>query len=611
LVLIFTYIFRWAFWYIYVMGIDISSAPAKPGVYLFKASGDRIIYVGKAKNIRNRLRSYFRDSAELDARKAAMVREIRDFSYIVTGNELEAWILEAGLIKQHKPRFNIVLRDDKNYPYIRVTIREAWPRIQVVRRMENDGSLYFGPYIPSQAMWEAIAFIRKNFLIRTCDRSLDRTERPCIQYQMKRCPAPCGGKITPEAYMKIVDDIVLFLKGGKKELMARLEKRMLQYSSEMRYEEAAQVRDSISMLGRVFESQKIIAPELGDLDVIGYFRERGNGRAAVGILFIRNGVMTGAKDFSMEDHLGSEDREVLAGFLRLFYSGNACPAPVILAPFIPSDKQELVSWLDGIKKRQVRIVVPKSGKRRDLLLMAAENARLHFSSAGAVFNEEDAAALAGRFGLSGPPGSIAVFDVSTISGSESVGGMIWWENGEFRKENYRHVKIKWVEGMDDYSMIHETVIRALGILDGMVPDLVVIDGGKGQLDMARRALDASGINTDALGVAKKPDRAFLENGSVIDLSDKNRSSLLLRRLRDEAHRFIITFHRRLRDKRLTESALEKVPGIGRARRLDLLRHFGSVSDIRDASVEEISAVRGINTDMATEILKYLNGGNTE
>jgi excinuclease ABC subunit C len=540
-----------------------------------------------------------------------MVREIRDFSYIVTGNELEAWILEASLIKQHRPKFNVVLRDDKNYPYIKVTVTEEWPRVEVVRRVVKDGSLYFGPYIPAQAMWEAIAFIRKNFLIRICDRSPDLPPKPCIQHQMKRCHAPCDGKITNKEYMRIVNDIVLFLKGEKSGLLDELGKKMQQYSSRMKYEEAAQIRDSIARLRRAFESQKIIAPELGDLDVIGFYGEHGNRDAAISILFIRNGMMTGAKDFIVEDQLGSEDKEILASFIRLFYSGNVSPSSTILTPFMPADRPSLIQWLASAKGGRVKIVTPKDGKKRGLLLMAAENARLHFASRKIVFREEDSLDIADRFGLARPPYSIAVFDVSTLSGSESVGAMIWWERGEFRKENYRHVKIKWVEGVDDYSMLYETVIRALRNLDGKLPDLVIADGGKGQLDIARKALIDSGVNAEILSVAKKPDRVFLLDGTVIDLGDRNRSSLLLKRLRDEAHRFVISFHRRLRDKRLTESLLEKVPGVGRARRLDLLRHFGSLEKIRSSTLEELSAVKGINLVTADAILKYLSGGDAE
>ncbi len=517
--------------YLSYMAIDLSQVPTKPGVYLFKASGDRVIYVGKAKNLKNRLRSYFQGSSKLDARKASMVTEIKDFSYIATGNELEAWILEANLIKQYRPKFNIVLRDDKNYPYIKVTVTEEWPRVEVVRRISKDGNIYFGPYIPAQAMWEALGFIRRNFLIRTCGHLLDKPMKPCIQYQMKRCYAPCARKISAKEYMKMVHDIILFLKGEKKGLIERLEKKMRRYSTEMRYEEAAQVRDSISRLRKAFESQKIIAPELGDLDVIGFYNdeEDGSGDVAINILFIRNGMMIGAKDFFVDNQLRSADAEIMASFIELFYSKELLPASTILTNVLPADKSALLSWLKEKKDMKVRFDVPKEGKRLELLQMANENARLHFGARRKAHKEEFMEDMAARFNLRKTPQSIGAFDVSTLFGSESVGALIWWEKGEFRKENYRHVRIKWVEGMDDYSMMYETIVRCFRNLDGRVPDLIVIDGGSGQLEIARRALHDAGIDTDIMGVAKKPDRAFLTDGNIIDLEDRNRSSLLLKR----------------------------------------------------------------------------------
>jgi excinuclease ABC subunit C len=589
------------------MEIDLSQVPAKPGVYLFKASGDRVIYVGKAKNLKNRLRSYFQGSSKLDARKSAMVGEIKDFSYIATGNELEAWILEANLIKQYKPRFNIVLRDDKNYPYLKVTLTEEWPRIEVVRKIAKDGNLYFGPYIPAQAMWEALGFIRKNFLIRTCSHLLDKPLKPCIQYQMKRCFAPCARKISAKEYMKMVKNIILFLKGEKTGLMGRLEKKMQRYSVDMRYEEAAAVRDSISRLKRAFESQKIIAPELGDLDVIGFYKDEdnGSGDAAINILFIRNGMMIGAKDFFIDNQLRSDDAEIIRSFIELFYSKEILPAAIILTNTLPAEKSSLLAWMKNRKDMRIRFELPKEGKKLELLMMSNENARLHFSAKRKAHKEEFMIEMAERFNLRKPPQSICAFDVSTLFGSESVGALIWWERGEFRKENYRHVRIKWVEGMDDYSMLYETVIRTLRNLQGDVPDLIVIDGGRAQLEVARRALKDAGIDADILSVAKKPDRAFLVDSGIIDLEDRNRSSLLLKKLRDEVHRFVITFHRKLRDKRLTESLLEKVPGIGKKRRLELLRHFGSIENIRKASPDEIAVIKGFNLKISAAISEHL------
>jgi excinuclease ABC subunit C len=586
------------------MTIDLSQVPQKPGVYLFKASGDRIIYIGKAKNLKNRLRSYSHASSGLDARKSSMVEEIRDFSYIATDNELEAWILEASLIKQHRPKFNIVLRDDKNYPYIRITVTEEWPRVEVVRKIARDGNLYFGPYIPAQAMWEAIDFIRRNFLVRTCSHTLDKPVKPCIQHQMKRCLAPCSGDISAKEYRKIIDDIILFLKGEKKGLLKQLEKKMSGFSRDMKYEEAAQIRDRIARLQKAFESQKMIAPELGDLDVIGFYREE-SGSAAFSTHFIRNGVMIGARDYFVDDRLGSEDSEVFSSFIERFYSKEIFPADVILTSLVPSEKQPLLAWLERVKGRRVKIIVPKEGKKRELLLMANENARFHFLSRGKVFRDEIMSELASAFGLERQPVTIAAFDVSTLSGSDSVGAMIWWENGAFSKEFYRHLKIKLTEGMDDYAMLYETIVRTLNNLDGQIPDLIVVDGGKGQLDMAVKALRNSGVDTAILGVAKKPDRAFLRDGRVIALEGRDRAFLLLKQLRDEVHRFVIGFHRRLRDKRLMESQLEKVPGIGKSRRLGLLKQFGSIDNIRKASPDEIAQIKGFTISLAEDLLRRI------
>ncbi len=462
-------------------------------------------------------------------------------------------------------------------------------------------------------MWEALGFIRRNFLIRTCGHLLDKPMKPCIQYQMKRCYAPCARKIGIKEYMKMVNDIILFLKGEKKGLLERLEKKMRRYSGEMRYEEAAQVRDSIGRLRKAFESQKIIAPELGDLDIVGFFKDKneGSGDASINILFIRNGMMIGAKDFFIDDQLNSGDTEIMRSFIELFYSKEILPASTILLNTMPADKASLRTWLKSRKELRVMFEIPHEGKKLELLEMANENARLHFGAKRKAHSEEFMDKMGIRFNLQKPPRSIGAFDVSTLFGSESVGALIWWERGEFRKEHYRHVRIKWVEGMDDYSMMYETIVRAFRNLGGNVPDLIVIDGGTGQLEIARRALRDSGIDTDILSVAKKPDRAFLVDGGIVDLEDRNGSSLLLKKVRDEVHRFVITFHRKLRDKRLTESLLEKIPGIGKKRRLELLRHFGSIENIRKAAPEEIAKIKGFNAIISGTIIEHLKERNSE
>lgn len=594
------------------MTLELSRIPCKPGVYIFKGTKEKVLYIGKAKNLRNRLRSYFQDSASLEPRKAAMVRMVKDFSYIVTSNELEALILEANLIKQYKPKFNIILRDDKNYPYVKITTAEEWPKIEVVRRIKKDGNLYFGPYVPAQAMWEALAFIRKNFLIRTCGYALDKPMRPCVQYQMKRCSAPCAGLISRKEYMKIVDEVILFLKGEKRELLRMLEDRMHTLSDDMRFEEAAMIRDRIFRLQRVFESQKVIAPELGDIDVIGYYFEgQGSGdrgqetnAVSINVLFVRNGVLIGAKDFFIDNIMASDDSEIMQSFIELFYAKEIVPPEVILVNVMPDDARSLKAWLKRKKGKGVNIEIPSEGKKQELLHMSNENARLHFDSKKKSTFNDTLRTLKDRLHLTKVPLSIGAFDVSTIQGSESVGAFIYWEGGGFKKDMYRHLKIKGVQGIDDYAMINEIVDRVL-TKEHLVPDLIVIDGGKGQLEAARKVMENLDIKTDIIAVAKKPDRAFLINGEIINIEDRSSSSLLLKKIRDEVHRFAISFHRKLRDKRLMESPLEKIPGIGRKRRLELLRHFGNIDNIRKASADEIARLEGFNKKIAERVREAL------
>lgn len=582
---------------------ELLKTPRRPGVYIFKGLKGKVLYVGKAKNLRNRMRSYFQESANLDPRKAAMVKLIRDFSYIVTDNELEAFILEASLIKQHKPNFNIILRDDKNYPYIKLTIAEAWPKLEVVRGIKRDGNLYFGPYIPSQAMWEALAFIRRNFPIRPCNYALDKQMRPCIQYDMKKCPAPCAEKITKEEYLDIVEEVKLFLSGEKKGLLKNLEHKMQVYSEQLRYEEAAQVRDSIDRLQRAFESQKVIAPELGDIDIIGFYRE--GDIAGINILFLRKGILIGAKDFFLEKVPESNEREIMRSVIELFYAKDIIPPPVILSGVLPADREALKHWLRDKRGGIVDIEMPRRGKKRDLLKMADENARLHMESKLRTPGDDSMQKLRERLQLSQAPASIGAFDVSTIQGSESVGAFVFWEHGSFKKGLFRHLRIKESQGVDDYAMMKEIVLRTLKNLADRAPDLIAVDGGKGQLDIAHKAMEELGLMKDIIGIAKKPDRAFLLNGAIVDLEDKDRSSLLLKKIRDEVHRFAISFHRKLRDKKLMDSPLTRVPGIGRKRRVELLRHFGSLDGIRNATTEDIVSIKGFNTKIAERLKEEL------
>jgi excinuclease ABC subunit C len=537
-----------------------------------------------------------------------MMKNVNDFSYIVTDSELEALALEANLIKQYRPKFNVILRDDKNYPYLKMTVTEDWPKLEVVRKIKKDGALYFGPYVPAGAMWETLAFIRRNFQIRGCLYSLDKPMRPCIQHQMGRCPAPCAGKISRGEYLNLVNEIILFLKGEKKGLLEELEKKMLRFSEDMRFEEAAKIRDRIRALQHAWESQKVVAPELGDIDIIGHYRA--DSMVSFEVFFIRNGIMIGSKDLMMKNTENLSDKELLHSFISQFYSKEIIPPSGIITSFSPTGVKSLEKWLKQRKEEVVKISVPETGKKRDLLLMALENAKIRMKEKRETKIEDLLMEIRKKLRLDKLPEDIGAFDVSTISGNESVGAFVYWKGGEFNKDLYRRLRIKTVQGIDDYSMMGEIVERIMKNLDGNMPDLIIIDGGKGQLEIAKRVLDRNRALFPeppmVIAIAKDPDRAFMpDSEKPVDLNDGTSSSLLLKRIRDEAHRFAIGYHRKLRVKGLMESPLEKIPGIGKKRRLALLRHFSSIEAIRNATIDEITKLKGFHKRIAENLFHAL------
>ncbi len=592
------------------MEIDIKEAPTLPGVYIFKGARDKVLYIGKAKNLRNRLRAYSVDNPSLDLRKASMVRLVKAVQWIVTDSELEALILEASLIKQHRPRFNIILRDDKAYPYLRITITEQWPKVEVVRRLSDDGNLYFGPYVPSQSMWEALSVIRRHFLIRKCRHRLDKPMRPCIQHQMKRCLAPCAGLISRAQYMSHVEDVRLFLSGKRTELIDRYRQKMEAYAEALMYEEAAIMRDKIQRLERALEQQKVISPELGDLDVIGWDFDDYKHNAAFNVLFIRKGVLIGAKDFFIKDTSVSDEAEAAESFIRGFYGKGVEPPPKVLLKGPIEDMDIHVQWLRMKRGGDVQFEIPTTDREIDIMHMAVNNAILHRRAKTQGTTDEVLMQIKERLKLTMLPSTIGVFDISTLSGSESSGGFIYWANGDFQRDLYRRVRIKTVSGVDDYSMMTEAIERILGKLEApQIPSLLIVDGGKGHLETALLALTKLGISTQVVSIAKRPDRVFLPSGRVIDITDRQKSSILLRSLRDEAHRYVITFHREQRRKRLFTSVLEEIPGIGPKRRLALIRHFGSLKALKNSSPEEIAAVKGFDKKTAEKVYEAISKTN--
>jgi excinuclease ABC subunit C len=602
--------------YNHLMAKDVlADIPPTPGVYMMKGAKERVIYVGKAKNLKNRLRSYFHDSATLDTRKARMVREVKDIDYIVTKNELEALVLEANLIKRFKPRYNIILRDDKNYPYLRLTINEDWPRLEVVRRVGNDGSLYFGPYVPAGTMWELLRFIRRNFPIRSCRYNLERPFRPCVQFQMGRCLAPCADGRRSESdrkrYMEVVEDVKRFLHGEKKELLKGLQERMQSLADNLRFEEAAEIRDRVRNVERAWESQRVIAPELGNRDVIGLYRE--GDYASIFMLFIRNGMVIGQKDFFLRRLKGIEDKELVASFIEQFYSKEMLIPEKIIIPFeLDTHMQSL--WLSSRKGNDVKIGIPENEDEEDILRMAIDNAIHSFKSHREKRVDQGIYSIKELLNLKTIPQRIGAIDVSNISGSEAVGAFVVWEDGSFVKEDYKLFRIRTVEGIDDFAMIGEVTGRYLrNVMDdkGRIPDLILIDGGKGQLDSALRSMEPFSLPVEVAAIAKARegypvDRIFLPGRKdAVPLEPDRPSTILLQRIRDEAHRFAIGYHKKLRKKRVLESPLESIKGIGRARRLILLRHFGSIDAIRKASIEEIASLKGMNRKVAEHLKRSL------
>lgn len=584
----------------------LSSVPDKPGVYIFKDEKDRILYVGKAKDLRNRLRSYFQKSASLDDRKTAMVGRVKDFEFTVTGNELEAFVLESNLIKQYHPQYNVLLRDDKSYPYLKLTVNEQWPRLEVVRKVKKDGARYYGPYVPAGAMWEILSFIRNNFGLRTCKYDLGKRVRPCLQHQIKKCVAPCGGKISHEDYMSMISEVRLLLEGKNKGLLEMLEKRMKQRSEEMRYEEAALLRDRIRAIRKISETQKAVAPQLGDLDVIGL--HAGEERAVFKIFFIRNGIMIGSRHFIVGNAAGETGGYLLKNFIGQFYEKEVAPPPELLCPLLPEDLPFLLSGLSDKRGSAVRITVPRRGIKHQLIGMAEENAEIIFLNEKGRQQHSALRELAAFLGMGKAPEDAGAFDISNIAGKEPVGAFVYWADGAFRKEKYRHIKMDAVPGPDDYSMMKEMVKRTISSLEGELPGLVVIDGGRAHLAAAREVLKEAGLDSIyAVAVAKDPDRVFLEGREEpLGLEDGRPPSLFLKRLRDEVHRFAIRYHKKLRSKRTFESVLEKIPGVAKKRRFALLRHFGSIDAIRNAPAEEIAGLKGFHRKLAEDILQALS-----
>lgn len=585
--------------------------PEGPGVYLWKAPDGTILYVGKAKRLRSRVRSYFNNDQLESVKTRHLVGLISDLETIVVPSEAHALILEANLIKEYQPRFNIALRDDKSYPYIKVTVQEPFPRVYVTRRLEDDGASYFGPYTDVGAMRRALNVVKRIFTVRSCnyDMPAQMPERPCLDYYIKRCKAPCILAQSQHDYRAMIDEVVLFLSGRPEEVVRRVKERMDLASEQLDFERAAELRDVLHHLERMEEPTVVLEVEGGDRDVIGYARDGDD--ACVALLRIRSGKLLSREHRFLTNIDGEEDSEVMSIFLAGSYVGMQEKARDLLLPFDFQDRELVEQALP-----ESRIHIPQRGPRRELIALAEQNARhlleeLKLSSMEADERAGDPVYELGReLGLQRLPRSLVCFDISTTQGTDTVGSCIWFENGRPKRSEYRKFKVKTVEGTDDFAAMKEVVGRYFERRlrdEKPLPDLIVIDGGKGQLSAAREALLAAGITDRPLiSLAKREEEIFVwGKAEPLRLSRRSPGLRLLQQARDEAHRFAVTYNRKRRTIRTVTSELLKVRGIGPVKRRQLLKEFGSVQGVREAGEEAIAKLPGFNIDRARKLLESL------
>ncbi len=597
------------------MSLDdkLGRLPDRPGVYIYRDAKAQVIYVGKAASLRSRVRSYFQDARPHDAKTDAMVRQIADLEYIVTDNELEALMLEANLVRKHRPRYNIILRDDKHYPFLKLTTGEAFPRLLVARRVQNDGNTYYGPFYPATAMRETLRLTRQLFPLRTCSITIDgRLERPCIQYAIHRCNAPCTGWETREGYAQTVRDVERFLEGRDEALLRRLTEEMEAASGEEKFERAAVLRDQIQSLKKVQERQKIISTEEIDQDVLGVVRQGPD--ACVELFFVRKGRLVGQEAFFFDKVSGWSDGEVLSAFVRQFYGTSVTPAPEILLSEEIPDAELVTEWLSGLARRRVQLAVPQRGSRREFVAMAEANAAIALQNH--LLSRDDRQQyvleeLQRALSLAEAPNRIEGYDISNIQGTEQVGSLVVWENGGMKKDDYKRFRIRAVSGPDDFASLREVLTRrfARALEQGSVlPDLVLIDGGRGQLNVGLSVMQTLGLDwIPVISLAKQQEEVFVgESPQPLALDPTSPALHTLQKIRDEAHRFAITYHKKLRGRRTIQSVLDAIPGVGPTIRTSLLKTLGSARRVREASVAELASVPKVTPKLAQRIHEYFH-----
>ena len=582
--------------------------PTNPGVYLMKNEQAKIIYVGKAINLKNRVKSYFQSSKNHSPKVKSMVEKISDFEYIITANEIEALILECNLIKKYRPKYNISLRDDKTYPYIKVTLNEDYPTVSITRKILKDGAKYFGPYTSAGAVHEVLNLLKKLFQIRSCRQM--NTKRPCLEFHIKRCLAPCTGRVAKSEYREMIKSLCLFLEGRNEVVLKELTSRMQIAAENFQFELAAKLRDQVLAIEKISAKQNIIIGS-SDQDIIGLARKADE--ACIQIFFIRSGKMIGRDHFLLNGTEDETDSALLNAFLEQYYNKATFIPKEILLPAEIENEEILSAWLSQKKNAKVSFGLPQRGVKKEMVLMANDNAvvvleeQMIKNSAGI---EQTVGAMKdlGRYlRMEKELKRIECFDISHIQGSETVASMVVFSNGAPDKQEYRRYKLKSVEGKpDDFKSMQEVVGRRYRQSDGIMPDLIIIDGGKGQLNSALEIIRALGhYQIPVVGLAKQFEYVFLEGQSEpVILPPNSKALYLIQRIRDEAHRFAITYHRKLRHKRNLVSVLDHIEGIGPTRRKALWDAFGSIAEIKKAKITDLTAVPGISENIANNIVKY-------
>lgn len=607
---------------------ELKKLPGKPGVYIMHGEKDEIIYVGKAVSLKNRVRQYFQSSRNKGAKIEQMVTHITRFEYIVTDSELEALVLECNLIKEHRPKYNTMLKDDKTYPFIKVTVNEPYPRVLFSRTMKKDKAKYFGPYTSSTAVKDVIELVRKIYMVRSCNRNLPRDcgkDRPCLYYHMKQCTAPCQGNVSEEAYKQNIGQVLHFLNGNYKETIDQLTEKMMAASEEMRFEDAAGYRDLINSIRRIGERQKITTYGEEDRDIIAVAMDESEDLreqdAVVQVFFMRGGRLIGRDHFFLRVARGDTKAQVLSSFLKQFYAGTPfIPAEIMMQTEI-EDGEIIEDWLTARRKQRVHIRVPKKGTKEKLVELAKENAWMVLSKDRERIKREEGRTIGAVKEIEDWLGlkdivRMEAYDISNISGFESVGSMVVYEKGKPKRSDYRKFKIKWVQGPNDYASMEEVLTRRFtheskGEYDSfsILPDLILMDGGRGQVNIARKVLGELGIDIPVCGMVKDDKhrtRGVYFNNVEIPIDTSGEGFHLVTRIQDEAHRFAIEYHRSLRSKEQVHSVLDDIPGIGETRRKALMRRFRSVENIRDASVEELSQTESMNVQSAEAVYQFFH-----